>query len=78
MKLMIGDFEVDIKAKVPQRNARNNLLDTMYFLNNLSIAFGEASAKYKIDGYPALAKEFNEASHQIYDTLEKIGAYKEI
>ena len=45
MKLLIGDFEVDIKAKVPQRNARNNLLDTMYFLNNLSIAFAEASAK---------------------------------
>ena len=78
MKLMIGDFEVDIKAKVPQRNARNNLLDTMYFLNNLSIAYAEASAKYKIDGYPVLAKKFNKASHQIYETLEKIGAYKEI
>lgn len=77
MKLMIGEYEVDIKVKDARFNERNNIVDTISFLNEMSLAFYKASEMYKRDTCEALAACANKKSDDIYKTLKKMGAYKD-
>lgn len=76
MKLVIGDFEVEVKAK-RKGTDRNNVLDTMFFLNNASMAYTAAYLQFKSEGHPYMAEEFRKMGDDIYSMLDKAGAYKD-
>ena len=78
MKLIIGEFEVEVKAKIRGVSKRNNVLDTLNLLNQMSIAFDEAAINYNRDGYHALSDECKRKGADIYNALEKAGAYKDL
>lgn len=54
MKLTIGDYEVNVKAKCSRRN-RASATDTMYFLNLLSAELFKAYERYEEQGYNQLS-----------------------
>lgn len=78
MKLNIGEFTVDVKAKHTTFSERNNLMDTINFLNKASIAFAKAAAEYNSKGYIALSEDFDKMGNDIYAALKAAGAYKDI
>ena len=75
MKLVINDFEVEIKARRTWRSKRANSKDTMSFLNQVSIFCGDASKQYDFEGYEALSKNARVWSHEIYTYLNDNGLY---
>lgn len=76
MKLVVNDYVIDIKVK-KKHQQRCSLLETMYFLNNCTIAFSNA-AKYMTATMPSCAKEFEKMGSDIYAALKAAGAYKDI
>lgn len=78
MKLNVGMFTVDIKVKNTTYSERNNLMDTISFLNMASIAFDKAAELYKSKGYDAIPEDFEKMGDDIYAALKAAGAYKEV
>lgn len=78
MKLIIGDFTAEVKAKNTRYSERNNVVDTVYLLNLMSIACGRAAQDYKEKGYEYMAADFDKMSNDIYAALKAAGAYKDI
>ena len=78
MKLIIGDFTVEVKAKNTRYSERNNVVDVISFLNMASIAFDRASDAYKAKGHVYTAADFEKMSNDIYAVLKAAGAYKDI
>lgn len=78
MKLIIGDYEVDVKAKRRILSDKYSMMDTIDFLNKISIYCSLAGDKRKEQGYSALASECDTMGDDIYQTLKKAGAYKEV
>lgn len=76
MKLIIGEYEVEIKAKDTRFNSRCNLEDTMNLLNTLSIFASEARDHYNMNNYDGLAKKAGKYSVDIYTALNEKGCYK--
>lgn len=74
MKLMIGDYEVEIKAK-SKWSKRNNKCDVVGFLNELSIVLYEASKVNASEGYRSLSERYYNMSDDIYKVLNKMGVY---
>lgn len=74
MKLTIGEYEVEIKAKNTSRD-RFNQEDTFNFLNELAIAFSEAGKWNQIQGYDSFTKRFEEKDKDIYKFLSDKGLY---
>lgn len=68
MKLTIGEYEVEIKAKNTWHE-RFNQEDTFNFLNELSIAFSEAGKWNQIQGYDSFTKNFETKDKDIYKFL---------
>ena len=58
MKLKIGQFTVDVKVKDTVLAERNNLMDTINFLNRTSMAFDRAAEAYKAQGYKAISADY--------------------
>ena len=77
MRLIIDDFEVEVKARLVNKD-RFSRKDTMRFLNKVSIWAGEASKQYDDNGLDSLAEWTQKASDQIYETLRKNGCYKNL
>lgn len=77
MKLIIGDYEINISAKNLEFDKKNSLLRTMYFLNECSIAFNEAS-KQIAERTPITSKRYEKMADDIYAALRAAGAYKEV
>lgn len=75
MKLTINGYEVEIKAKA-NYNSRANKLDTMHFLNTLSIWASEAARTYRMERCESLEKNANKAADDIYTVLSAAGLYK--
>lgn len=76
MKIMIGEYEISITARY-HRNEKANKADTMHFLNELAIAFFEASEfNNKMTCY-ATGRDFKAKSDEIHEILEKNGCYKD-
>lgn len=75
MKIMIGDYEVNISARYT-RNEKATKAETMHFLNELAIAYFEASEFNKRLTCYASAKDFKEKSDSIHNFLEEKGCYK--
>ena len=78
MKLKAYNYAIDIKAKNVSFSERNNLMDTISFLNMASIAFQKAADAYKADGKEFIASDFEKISDDIYAALKAAGAYKDI
>lgn len=79
MKLIIGEYEVEIKAKdTSLKTSRYNLDDTMALLNTLSIYAAEARNHYTASSYDALAKTAGKYSVDIYTALKEKGCYKNV
>lgn len=78
MKLKADKYVIDIKAKNSTFSERNNLMDTISFLNMASIAFQKAADAYKSDGREFIASDFETISNDIYAALKAAGAYKDI
>ena len=75
MKLTINEYEVEIKVKRGGAD-RASKMDTMQFLNSVSIWAMEAAKQMRTTGAPALAEEFDGASTEIYNFLKGAGLYK--
>lgn len=78
MKLKAANYAIDIKVKNVIFSDRNNLMDTISFLNMASIAFQKAADTYKADGKEFIASDFEKISDDIYAALKAAGAYKDL
>lgn len=78
MKLTVGEFEIDIKAKDARFRDRNNLMDTINFLNMASIAFCKAADAYTEAGYKAIPAQYQQIGDDLYAALKAVGAYKDV
>ncbi len=78
MKLNIGEYTVEIKAKQTALSERNNLMDTITFLNRTSMAFDRAAEAYRAKGYNAISADFEKMGNDIYAALTAAGAYKDL
>lgn len=78
MKLKADNYAIDIKVKNVNFSERNNLMDTIGFLNMASIAFQKAADAYNADGKEFIASDFEKISDDIYAALKAAGAYKDI
>ena len=77
MKLTIGDYEVEIKAKWrgAERMSKEN---TMYFLNMIASEMYAASRQRESEGYMALAEESTKMANEIHNLLDSKGFYDNI
>ena len=75
MKLTIGEFELDVKAKGLSDKAKYNTEDAVFFLNTLLFAFDAASKFEGGQGYKGLEKQFDSYSWEIYNQLKAAGHY---
>ena len=78
MKLVIGDFTAEVKSRNTRYSERNNAVDTIAFLNMMSIACDKAAQVYKAQGHEYTAADFDKMSNDIYAALKAAGAYKDI
>lgn len=78
MKVKVGNYDIDIKVKNTLFSDRNNLMDTISFLNEVSLAFGHAAEEFEASKRSAIAEDFNNKSNDIYQALKAVGAYKDI
>ena len=69
MKIMIGNYEIDIKAKRPY-SQKANQGDTFAFLCLLSTYASEAANMHEQRGCHALAKAAHQISEEIYNFLD--------
>lgn len=75
MKLTIGDYEVEIKAKKKGQNHFSQK-ETLNYLSNLEgIYYCEADSTLK--EYPDLSKWYASIGINIHDELDKYGYYDE-
>lgn len=76
MKLTIDGQEVEIKVK--DNNGKVSTVETMSFLNNLSLTFYHASLHLTGNGWIASAKACEKCRSDIYTVLEQNGFYSEL
>ena len=74
MKITIGNYEVDIKAK-KEYNSKMNQKDVEFLLNELCIVYNEAGTFNACQGYQGIAKDYHQKSNEIYKQLQDVGAY---
>lgn len=75
MKIIIGEFEVEVKAKGIAEREKYNKDDLEYFLNELSLVYQEASMFNEGQGYQAYARNYKKKSDDIFMKLNEMGAY---
>ena len=77
MKLTIGNYEVEVKAK-GYGASRMNDKDAQYFLNMIASEMYSASRWREAENYPALAQESGDMANQIHRALDAKGFYNDI
>ena len=75
MKLIIDEYEVDIKVKHSKYGKKANKADTMDFLNTLSIFCTDSARLNRMLGTHSIADEAEQYGKDIYGYLEAKGAY---
>ena len=79
MKLVIGDYEVEIKAKAKHHADKSTreqtLMDTMDLLNHISLIMSHGAEQYRNERHKALAEEADKESNDIYIALSDRGYY---
>lgn len=76
MKLAIGEYEVEIKARNAKWREKANKEDTMSLLGDMAIAFMEASLYDQMQGLQTLSKCNKEKWEAIHNALEEAGYFK--
>ena len=76
MKLIIGEYEVEIKAHTVW-SQRNNKNDVMSLLNEISLICDKASREASQNGCEALSRRYHILGEDIYRALKESGAYYE-
>lgn len=74
MKLNVGDYEINISAKMNYKD-RCNKHDTQCFMNLISIAFAEASDNMKNKGCDGLSEDYRKIADELFKTLKEQGLY---
>lgn len=74
MKLTVANYEIEIKAKKTWES-RNNEQALMFFLNQVSLAFLEASERMEEKGMGALSEDYKEKWRDIYKAIEAKGFF---
>lgn len=75
MKLMIGEYEVEIKAKNTWTNSsRMNKRDTISLLNIMSLAFSDSSEYHEVQ-FGRRFESMDKKGDDIYNTLNEMGVY---
>lgn len=77
MKLTIGDYEVEVKAR-HMCHDRTNAADAKAFLNHISSSFFQASLKSKELGWEWRAEDETKMAADIYDALDAKGYYDNV
>lgn len=78
MRVIVGDYEVEVKAKIHGLSERMNKKDTLYFLNMISAAlYGDADS-LRTKGYNFLAEDSLKKARELSGMLREIGFYDEI
>lgn len=75
MKIKIGEFEVEVKAKGIVSSEKYNERDTQFFLNELSVVYREAAMFQEGQGRQAIARNYNTKSKDLYTKLLEMGVY---
>ena len=75
MKVIIGGYEVEIKAK-KYAGGRFNKEDTMEVLNRLSVYALKAEENYQDAGFPGIARAARNDKRNIAAVLMSNGFYK--
>lgn len=70
MKLTMGIYEVEIKAK-SVFNSKFNKEDTESLLTSMMIAFGDSATFNKMEGFPLTSKQHKEIMQNILETLNQ-------
>lgn len=74
MKIIMGNYEVEIKAKFITED-RYSKDRTQALLNKLSMVFEDASQFERGQGCPAFSREYHIMSDDIYEQLKEQGCY---
>ena len=77
MKLTIGNYEVEVKAK-GYGASKMNAEDTQYFLNMIASDLYCAGRQRESEGYKALAQDSYDRANEIHDALDAKGFYNDI
>ena len=75
MKLIIDDFEVEVKAKF-EGGERYNKEATLFFLNHLSMLASAARKHFESEGAYALADDAERVRSQLFKFCDDKGVYK--
>lgn len=76
MKLRIGDFEIEIKARNTKlKHETMNKKDTMEFLNEMSLAYSAVSDCYE-NNFGERWESFDNKAEEVYRFLNIRGYYK--
>lgn len=73
MKIKIGEFEVEVKAKGIVSSEKYNERDTAYFLGELLLVYREAAVFQEGQGSQPIARNYNTKSRDIYTKLCEMG-----
>lgn len=76
MKIKIGEFEVEVKAKGIVSSEKYNERDTHYFLGELLLVYQEAAKFQEGQGFQPIARNYNTKSRDICTKLRELGAIK--
>lgn len=76
MKLKIGDYEVEIKARYEMLCEKANDEDTLAFLCTVANWAWSADAEARADGFEATADYNRKAANDIHNFLESKGYVK--
>ena len=74
MRVQLGEFEIEVKAK-HTTDKKFSKQKTLSFINELACAFNEAAKGYRYNGYTALAERADTFSDNAHDFCAENGAY---
>lgn len=78
MKITMGEYEIDIKAKQVRYHDRMNKADTLDFLNTVAVILGAAVEHYDKKGLFALKKYYYNMHSELHDQLDAAGLYDDL
>ena len=74
MKIKFGEYELNITGKQTYEE-KNNDMAVLYFLNELSIVYGDAARFNGGNGLQGFEKDFSNKSDALYNIVAEHGGY---
>lgn len=76
MRLTLGSYEVEIKAKYSREGERFNKEFTYAFLNEISMVYDYAAEHFDDYGDNGVSRDYRAKSKTIFEALKELGYYK--